>query len=87
MSRGLPAVIGDAGSLPELSLGAAISVQADDISAIANAIERLLADEALRMKLGEEGKKRSQAYTWTHAADKTLGVLRRIGGAAQKKAA
>jgi glycosyltransferase involved in cell wall biosynthesis len=87
MSRGLPAVIGDAGSLPELSLGAAISVKADDVSAIANAMERLLADEALRVKLGEEGRKRAQAYTWTHAADKTLAVLRKIGGAAQKKAA
>src|SRR5579864_1926575 len=87
MARGLPAVIGSAGALPELALGAAIAVQPDDPAAIAGGLERLLADETLRQKLGEEGKRRAGAFTWDNAAERTLAVLRRIGGAAQRKVA
>lgn len=87
MSRGLPAVVGSAGSLPELARGAAITVEAGDPGEIAIALERLLADESLRERLGEEGKRLAADYTWTHAAQKTLAVLRRIGGRATTKVA
>ena len=78
MARGLPAVVGAAGALPELALGAAIAVDAEDPDAIASGLERLLADGALRKKLGEEGKRRAKAYTWESAGERTLDVLRRI---------
>src|SRR5438445_775612 len=87
MARGVPAVVGGAGALPELALGAAISVNAEDASAIAGALERLLADEGLRKKLGEEGMRRARGYTWANAAERTLDILRRIGHTSQKKAA
>src|SRR5205823_7579859 len=78
MSHGVPAVVGSTGALPELALGAAISVDGEDVGGIAAGLERLLADEALRNKLGEEGKRRARGYTWAGAADLTLDVLRRI---------
>ena len=87
MSRGVPAVVGAAGALPELAVGAAISVNAEDITAIAGALERLLADEALRQKLGAEGKRLARGYTWANAAERTLVVLRRIGHGSERKAA
>jgi glycosyltransferase involved in cell wall biosynthesis len=87
MARGVPAVIGSEGALPELALGAAIAVKPDDIGAIAGGLERLLADEALRQKLGEEGRRRAAAFTWDQAAERTLAVLRRIGAAAERKVA
>ncbi|HKW71451.1 MAG TPA: glycosyltransferase family 1 protein [Candidatus Dormibacteraeota bacterium] len=87
MARGVPAVIGESGSLPELANGAAISVNAEDADAIAGALETLLADQALCMKLGEEGVRRSKQYTWAAAAERTREVLRRIGGRSQKNAA
>jgi glycosyltransferase involved in cell wall biosynthesis len=87
MSRGVPAVVGAAGALPELALGSAISVKPDDVNAIAGALERLLSDEKLRSKLGEEGKRRAESYTWDRAAKQTLAVLRRIGNRAQRKVA
>jgi glycosyltransferase involved in cell wall biosynthesis len=65
--------------LPELALGAAITVKPDDVGAIASALERLLSDEKLRSKLGEEGKHRAESFTWDRAAGQTLAVLRRIG--------
>jgi len=87
MARGVPAVVGSTGALPELALGAALSVDAENEDAIASALERLLADEGLRQKLGEEGKRRARGYTWTSAAEHTLDVLRRISHAAAKKVA
>jgi glycosyltransferase involved in cell wall biosynthesis len=87
MARGVPAVVGSTGALPELALGAALSVDAENEDAIASALERLLADEGLRQKLGEEGKRRARGYTWTNAAEHTLDVLRRISHAAAKKVA
>jgi glycosyltransferase involved in cell wall biosynthesis len=78
MGHGVPAVVGAAGALPELAQGAALSVDAEDPNAIAGAIQRLLADESLRSKLGEEGRRRSSGYTWASAAEHTLAVLRRV---------
>lgn len=87
MSRGKPAVVGNAGSLPELALGSALTAMPDDIDAIAGALERLLADATLRQKLGEEGRRRAASFTWARAAELTLEVLRRIGTRAQRKVA
>jgi len=87
MAHGVPAVVGAAGALPELALGAALSVNAEDEDAIASGLERLLADEGLRQKLGDEGKRRARGYTWTSAAEHTLDVLRRISHPGAKKVA
>jgi len=87
MSRGVPAVVGAAGALPELGEGAAITANPDDVNSIAAALERLLSDEALRKKLGEEGRRRAASFTWARAADQTLEVLRRIGRADHRKVA
>ncbi len=87
MSHGLPAVVGAAGALPELGGDAAIAVGAEDEAAIAGALERLLADPALRAKLGEEGKRRAAGFTWQKAADRTREILRQIGGTTQRKVA
>ena len=87
MSRGKPAVVGSAGSLPELAMGSAIGVDPGDVDAIAGALERLLADAALRQKLGDEGMRRAAGFTWTRAAELTLGVLHRIGKPARRRVA
>jgi glycosyltransferase involved in cell wall biosynthesis len=87
MAHGLPAVVGAAGALPELALGAAIAVKPDDVDAIAGALERLLSDEKLRVKLGEEGKLRAANYTWDRAAEQTLEILHQIGNSTTRKVA
>jgi glycosyltransferase involved in cell wall biosynthesis len=87
MGHGVPAVVGAAGALPELAMGAALSVDAEDTDAIAGAMERLLADESLRNKLGEEGRRRSSGYTWATAAERTLDVMRRVSRKSERTAA
>jgi glycosyltransferase involved in cell wall biosynthesis len=87
MAHGVPAVVGAVGALPELALGAAIEVKPDDVNAIAGALERLLSDDQLRHKLGEEGKRRAANYTWDRAAAQTLEILHQIANTAERKAA
>jgi len=87
MAHGLPAVVGATGALPELALGAALSVDGQDVSGIAAGLERLLADEGLRHKLGEEGRRRARDYTWATAAGLALDVLRRISERSRQKVA
>jgi len=87
MAKGLPAVVGSEGALPELALGSALSIDAGDAEAIAGALEKLLADPALRARLGDQGRRRAAAFTWEGAAAQILAVLRRIGAAAQRKVA
>ena len=87
MGHGVPAVVGAAGALPELAHGAALSIDAEDPNAIAGALERLLADESLRSKLGEEGRRRARGYTWASAAERALDVLHRVIEKSEKRAA
>jgi glycosyltransferase involved in cell wall biosynthesis len=78
MARGLPAVVGSTGALPELAQGAAVAVDAESVDSIASGLERLLADESLRLRLGAEGRRRAGDYTWKGAASKTMEALRGI---------
>jgi glycosyltransferase involved in cell wall biosynthesis len=78
MAHGLPAVVGNVGSLPELADGAALLVDPEDVSSIASGLERLLDDRSLREKLGAEGRRRAADFTWERAAAATREVLRRI---------
>ena len=87
MAKGVPAVVGSAGALPELARGAALAVQADDVAAIATALEELISDPELRAKLGAEGTRRASEFSWARAADQTLAALRRIGASPQRKVA
>ena len=81
MARGVPAVISKSGALPELAHGSAIEVDAEDVDAIAGALEKLLSDAALRTTLGAAGMRRAAEFTWAAAAVTTHRVLRRIASA------
>jgi glycosyltransferase involved in cell wall biosynthesis len=87
MAHGVPAVIGAGGALPELAQDAAIAVDATDPGAIAGALESVLADQSLRARLGDEGRRRAGLFTWRAAAERTLGVLHRISAGSEMKAA
>lgn len=81
MAHGLPAVVGNAGALPELAAGAAIVVDPMDVQSIAAGLERLLDDASLREKLGAVGRQRAAEFTWERAASTTHEVLRSVAAA------
>lgn len=78
MASGLPALIGNRGSLPEVAAGAALEVDAEDVASIASGLERLLGDEGLRATLVAQARVRSAEFTWERAAAQTLDILERV---------
>jgi glycosyltransferase involved in cell wall biosynthesis len=80
MASGVPAVVSDAGALPEVTGGAALLASPDDPGEWAAHLDRLRADPALRAELGERGRRHAAGFTWTRAAAETMAVHREILG-------
>jgi glycosyltransferase involved in cell wall biosynthesis len=81
MSCGTPVIATRAGALPEVvgDDDAGLLVPPEDPVALANAIKRLLADGALRQKMGQMARKRiEQRFSWEDAARRTLKVYEEV---------
>jgi phosphatidylinositol alpha 1,6-mannosyltransferase len=75
MAHGRPVVAGDVGGLRDLVVHeeTGLLVPPGDVSALREAIRRLLADPALRRRFGEAGRARiSEHFTWQEFGDETL---------------
>ena len=68
MARGVPVACSNASSLPEVAGDAALLFDPHDERAIAAALSRLLADEALRERLRALGREQAQRFTWGRTA-------------------
>jgi glycosyltransferase involved in cell wall biosynthesis len=75
MAVGTPVLTSNLTSLPEVAGDAALLVDPYDTDAIAAAITRLLADEALRDDLTRRGADRVACFSWDTAAEQTWAVL------------
>jgi glycosyltransferase involved in cell wall biosynthesis len=75
MASGTPVVATTAGSIPEVAGEAAILVEPGDPDALAQGIERALAE---RERLRAAGLERSLSYTWAETARKTVDVYREL---------
>jgi glycosyltransferase involved in cell wall biosynthesis len=78
MACGVPCVVSQRGSLPEVGGGVALEVDPDDPEAIAGAIARLLTDAALRDDVRRRGRERAAAFSWQRTARATLDVYDRV---------
>jgi glycosyltransferase involved in cell wall biosynthesis len=76
MAEGLPAVVGDAGALPELAGGAALLVDPNDTESIADGLERVLTDTELQQRLSRLGRERAAGFAWESAAEQLLSLMR-----------
>ncbi len=76
MACGTPVVAADNSSLPEVVGGAGLLVSAGDTDAWAEALARLLADEALRAWLIAAGREQSRHFTWGKAAQELVRAYR-----------
>ncbi len=77
MSLGVPVIASNCGSLPEVSGGAAVLVEPEDIVGISHAMERVLFDTALARRLAEKGLRQAKRFTWTRAAELTRAAYER----------
>ncbi|MBK8029966.1 MAG: glycosyltransferase family 4 protein [Chloroflexi bacterium] len=75
MLCGTPVIASTTSSLPELAGDAALLVDPLDVMAIADALERLSTDDALRARLIAAGRPQAQQFTWDRAAQAVLNAL------------
>jgi glycosyltransferase involved in cell wall biosynthesis len=68
MSAGVPVVVSNRGSLPEVVGGAGTFVEPDDVQGLASAIERVAVDDRLALEHARAGLVRARAFTWEQAA-------------------
>jgi glycosyltransferase involved in cell wall biosynthesis len=75
MASGTPVVATRAGAIPEVAGDAAVLVEPGDPAALAEGIERALAD---RERLVAAGLERARAFDWRQTARRTLDVYREL---------
>ena len=71
MSLGIPVVASTRGALPEVSGGAALLADPEDLTGISEAMERVLFDPVLARRMAEDGLRRSDDFSWARAAAST----------------
>jgi glycosyltransferase involved in cell wall biosynthesis len=76
LARGVPTVVADTSSLPEVVGEAALRHPPGDHEALAAALLRLLSDDVLRADLRARGPAQAARFTWERAARETLAVYR-----------
>ena len=80
MSLGVPTVVSDRGSLPEVVGDASLVVDIDRRGSLAGAIHQLRTDEGLVAELRSRGDARWRMFTWEDCARRTLQVYRGLLG-------
>jgi glycosyltransferase involved in cell wall biosynthesis len=68
MSVDVPVVASTAGSIPEIAGDAALLVDPLDVDALAGALDRVLSDDTLRLRLAFAGRARAARYSWRTTA-------------------
>jgi len=82
MACGTPVLAADATALPETTGDAAVLVDPLSVAAIAEGLERLLDDAALREACRTAGLERARELSWDTAAERYLAVWREVADAA-----
>ena len=75
MARGVPVATSNRASLPEVASDAALLFDPEDPRAIREAVERLLAEAAARLR--EAGRARAASFTWDRTAELTAAAYAR----------
>jgi glycosyltransferase involved in cell wall biosynthesis len=78
MSLGVPTIVSNTSSLPEVVGDGAMIVDPRNPQDLAQAIQSLFKDENLRKNLSQKGIERSQAFSWRKTAEKTIEVYKSV---------
>ncbi len=76
MSVGAPIACSNTAAMPEVVGDAALQFDPHSPQDIADKLEKLHQDPALRAELGKRALQRSQQFTWANCAEETIAVLR-----------
>lgn len=75
LSCGLPCVVSERSSLPEIVNAAALTVNPDSQEELEEAIYKLISDENLRKDLEDKAIIQSQKFSWEKSAEKIRGII------------
>jgi glycosyltransferase involved in cell wall biosynthesis len=78
MACGTPVITSMAAALVEITGDAALHVDARSSDAIADAMQRVAGDAALRDSLAARGIERARSFTWKRCAETTAEAFRRV---------
>ncbi len=79
MASGTPVLTANTSSLREIGEGAAVLVDPLSVENIAEGLQRLLTDAALRADLRQKGLLRAKQFSWRQTAEATLQVYEEVG--------
>ncbi len=77
MACGAPVVASNVTSLPEVVGDAGLMVAPTDAAGLAQALKRVLSDDALRADLSRRARERAARFTWRRTAELTMETYRR----------
>jgi glycosyltransferase involved in cell wall biosynthesis len=78
MARGVPCVVSNTSSLPEVAGDAALLVDPLDEEALAKALLLVVTESEVAASLSAAGRRRATAFTWQRTAEATLEVYRSV---------
>jgi glycosyltransferase involved in cell wall biosynthesis len=78
MACGLPVIVSNVSSLPEVVGDAGVLVDPHDVDELTVAMWRVLTDEELRREMIEKGLRQAARFSWDRAASETLEIYRLV---------
>ena len=78
MARGIPAAVANAGSLPEVTAGAAPTFDPDDAPGLAAIVAGIATDPDRRASLVAQGREVAARYRWSVAADAVWAIIHQV---------
>jgi alpha-1,3-rhamnosyl/mannosyltransferase len=78
MAAGIPAIISNAGSLPEVAGEYAFYVDPESVSEIRDALSSLLSSPAERVRRSEGGSAHAATYQWSKCAEQSWEFFKRV---------
>ncbi len=80
LACGVPVISSTGGALPEVVGEAGILLDPRDVEAWADAMERVLGDEAEQARLRQMGPRRAAQFSWARTAEQTWALYGRVAG-------
>ncbi len=84
MASGVPVLISQLSSLPEIAGGAALTTDIQNINHIADQMIRILTDRSLAHDLRERGWSRARSFDWNETAARAIDLFNSIAGSPAK---
>ena len=78
MASGVPVIVSNRSSLPEIVGEAGIFIEPEDTIRMSQAIETLLEDPLRRQELSTKGLNRAKEFTWRACAERTFNIYKNV---------